>query len=112
MTVNEFMEARRRMTRLLTSEEIDKRIARLPVKRAEFTADILSGVASSSRNTFLNESEVFALFELAAKMHIRLNEEKCGAYLTNMNGHPALTMDFANLYRLYKRMPGEEKRAQ
>ena len=112
MTVNEFLEARRRMTRLLNSEEIDKRISRLPVKRAEFTADILSGVAASSKNTFLNESEVFALFELAAKMHIRLNEEKCGAYLTNMNGHPALTMDFSNLYRLYKRMPDEQRQAK
>ena len=112
MTVNEFMEARRRMTRLLTSEEIEKRVSRLPVKRAEFTADILSGVAASSKNTYLNESEVFALFELAAKMHIRLNEEKSGAFLTNMNGHPALTMDFSNLYRLYKQMQETKQQAQ
>lgn len=106
MRVNEFLEARRRMSRLLVSEEIQKRISRLPVNRAVFSADILSGITASSRNAFLSESEVFALFELAAKMGLRLNEENCGAYLTNMNGHPAVTMDFANLMELSRRMKG------
>ncbi len=111
MRVNEFLEARRRMSRLLVSEEIQKRISRLPVKCAVFSADILSGITASARNAYLNESEVFALFELAAKMGLRLNEENCGAYLTNMNGHPAVTMDFANLMDLFKRMKGGDRTA-
>ncbi|MBQ1255803.1 MAG: hypothetical protein IIW08_05080 [Clostridia bacterium] len=106
MTQNEFFEARRKMSRLLASEEIGKRIALLPVRRNEFTKDILSGIASSTANAFLNESEVFALYELSAKMGLRLNEEKCGAFLTCMNGHPAVTMDFANLMNLSRRLKG------
>ena len=112
MRVNEFLQARRRMSKLLVSEEIQKRIARLPVVRAEFTADILSGVSASARNAYLNESEVFALYELAAKMGLRLNEENGGAYLINMNGHPAVTIDFASLMAVYKRMKGGEKTGQ
>ena len=111
MTANRRLDARKRMSGLLVSEEIQKRIARLPVKHAEFTADLLSGVAASVQNAELNESEVFALFELAAKMNIRLNEEKGSAYLTQMNGHPAVTMDFANLYELYKLIHREDQTA-
>ena len=111
MRVNEFLEARRRMSKLLVSEEIQKRISRLPVRRAEFSADILAGISASARNAFLNESEVFALFELAAKMGLRLNEEMCGAYLINLNGHPAVTMDFASLMKIYKRMKEDEQTA-
>ncbi|MBR3928061.1 MAG: hypothetical protein IKJ65_03540 [Clostridia bacterium] len=102
MTANRRLDARKRMSGLLVSEEIQKRIARLPVKRAEFAEDLLSGVAASEKNAGLNESEVFALFELAAKMNIRLNEEEGNAYLAEMNGHPAVTMDFANLHKLYR----------
>ena len=96
------------MSRLLVSDEIQKRINRLNVDRAEFSSDMLAGVASNMENAALNESEVFALFELAAKLGIRLEEEKGHAYLTEMNGHPAVTMDFANLYELFKRIKNEE----
>lgn len=105
MTANKRLEARKRMSRLIVTEEIQKRIARLNVDQGEFSADLMSGVAASADNAALNESEVFALFELAAKMGIRLNESENSARLSAINGHAAITMDFANLFSLYQRIP-------
>lgn len=104
MAVDKCTNARRRMSRLLVTDEIQNRIDRLNVKKSEFTADLLSAVASSNENADLNESEVFALFELSVKMGIRLDGADSGARLDNLNGHAAVTMDFANLFRLYKRL--------
>ncbi len=104
MAMNKRLEARRRMSRLLVTDEIQKRIDRLNVCRDEFSADLLSAVASSAENADLNESEVFALFELSAKIGLRLDGMEGGARLDNLNGHAAITMDFANLFNLYKRI--------
>lgn len=104
MASSKRLEARRRMSRLIVTDEIQKRIDRLNVNRQEFTADLLSAVASSCENADLSESEVFALFELSAKMGLRLDGAEGGARLDNLNGHAAVTMDFANLFTLYKRI--------
>lgn len=109
MMTNKETDARKRMSRLLISEEIQKRIARLDVDRAEFSADMLSGIASTPKTSALNESEVFALFELAARLNLRLNREEGHAYLSEMNGHPAVTMDFANLHMLLRRIQDASK---
>ncbi len=109
--MNKRQEAKRRMSRLLVTDEIQKRIDRLGVIHGEFSADFLSAVASSAGNAFLNESEVFALFELAAKMGLRLDGAESGARLDNLNGHAAITMDFANLFALYKRIHPKDQTA-
>ncbi len=104
MTISKRAEARRRMSRLIVTDEIQNRIDRLNVSREEFSADLLSAVASSAENADLNESEVFAIFELSAKMGLRIDGNESGARLDNLNGHAAITMDFANLFNLFKRM--------
>lgn len=108
MKVNKRQEARRRMSRLLVTDEIQKRIERLGVKREDFSADLLSAVASSDLNADLNESEVFALFELSAKMGLRIDGSENGARLDSITGHAAVTIDFANLFTLYKRIRPKE----
>ena len=66
------------------------------------------GVPCRSHAEMLTEDEMVSAVEAAAKLGIRLEEEKGHAYLTEMNGHPAVTMDFANLYELFKRIKNEE----
>lgn len=106
MTMSKRQEARRRMSRLLVSEEIQRRMDRLPVEKGDFSADLLQGVGASAETAALNESEVFALFELAAKLGLRLDGGENGARLDALGGHPAVTMDFANLYRFYRLLSG------
>lgn len=108
MTGNVRLDARRRMSRLLISDEIQRRISRLNVNKGDFSADLLSGVSLSADNARLNESEVFALFELCARMNIRIAGNACGARLDEMNGHPAVTLDFASLCALNKRLLTKE----
>ena len=102
MAAGKRFEARRRMCRLIVTDEIQNRIDRLNVNKENFSADLLSAVAASSENADLNESEVFALFELCAKMGLRLDGAEGGARLDSLNGRAAVTMDFANLFSLYK----------
>ena len=104
MAVNIRLDARRRMGKLLSSSEIQRRISCLDVRMAKFSADIMEAVSMTTDNARLNESEVFALFELAAKMDIRMDGSDGGARLDAIDGHAAVTMDFANLFRLYQRL--------
>lgn len=110
MTGNIRLDAKRRMSRLLVSDEIQTRISSLQADCARFSADILEGISSTTENAHLNESEVFAIFELAEKMNIRMADEG-GARLGNLNGHAAITMDFANLFALFQKIRANDRTA-
>ena len=98
------VEARRRMGRLMASDVIQARIARLPVNPGEFCADVMEASCADETVAGLEASEVFAVCELAAKLGLDLSPGLGNCALTARNGRAAVTIGFAGLYSLLKQI--------
>lgn len=96
-------DVRRRMARLLASDVIQKRIARLNVDPGEFCADILEAVAQSDDVAALEENEVFCVCELAAQLGVCFAPGRGDAALVARRGRACMQMGFAGLRRAVDR---------
>lgn len=97
------LDARKRMSRLLLTREIQERIEKLPVSMSDFSSDMLFACASTDEMALIDEFEVFAVGEIAAKMGFRLNGGQGEASLSYKSGHACLEADFSALLSACKR---------
>lgn len=95
-------EARRRMGRLLTSDNIQARLARLPVDVGEFCADVIEAYTTSEEVCRLEASEVLAVCEMAATLGLSVAPEGGQARLTACRGRAGLLLSFSGLHRLVR----------
>ena len=93
--------ARRRMAKLLTSDAAQYRISKLPMNPGEFSADVIEAYSADEAVARLDETEVFAVCEMAAKMRLRVGPGRDAA-LNAYRGRAVLTMGFAALHMLSK----------
>ena len=95
------LNARRRMARLLSSDAAQYRIARLPVNPGEFCADVIEAYASGDDAARLDETEVFAVCEMAAKLGLSLGPGR-DVLLGARRGRATIVMGFSALHTLIK----------
>ena len=100
-----YANARRRMARLLSSDAAQERISRLDADPGEFCADVIEAYCAGGEVAALDETEVFAVCEMAAKMHIRFGPGK-EACLGAHRGRAVLLLGFPALHMLSKRISG------
>lgn len=105
MAVYTRAEARRRMARLLSSDAVHARLARLPADVGEFCADVMDAYAASEEVWRLDETEVLAVCELAARMKIRFSPGG-DAHLSARKGRAVMVLGFGALYSVSRRMEG------
>lgn len=98
-------DARKRMARLLTSDAARYRLSRLPVDAGEFAADVMEAYAAGDAVSSLDETEVLAVCELAAKMGLRFAPGGDAA-LSARKGRAVMVMGFAAMYAVCKRLTG------
>ncbi|MBQ3078600.1 MAG: hypothetical protein IJC48_01190 [Clostridia bacterium] len=99
-------EARKRMGALLVTDNAQARISRLNVNAGEFAADVMEGYTASPDNALLDPTEVFAVFELAAKIGLRVKEDGGDAALSAKNGRACVVVSFAGLYAISRVLSG------
>lgn len=102
---NTRVEARKRMARLLTSDAAQYRLSRLPVDTGEFCADVMEAYADREEVAALDETEVFAVCELAAQMRLGF-APGAEAVLSARKGRAVLILGFPALYAVAKRLKG------
>lgn len=98
------IDARKRMSRLLLTPEAQKKMDRLKTDKAEFCADVMGAVSRTGETALLDETEVFAVCELAARLGIRTGVVPNGARLDYEKGRAVLTVDFACLSDACRRL--------
>ena len=98
MTTN--MEARRRMAKLLTTNAVQSRIAKLNVSTGEFCADVIEAYASDERVAHLDEREALFVCEQAARLGLSVSVENGNARLTARGGRAALVLSVGALQSL------------
>lgn len=97
------LEAKQRMTKLLLSDEIQKRIDKLNVDKGAFHADMLYACARTGEMALIDAFEIFTMGELCAKLGVRLGAKDNGAELNYAGGHAVLSMDFSAVHALCRR---------
>lgn len=99
MTVT--MNARRRMARLLSSDAAQYRISKLSRDPGAFSADVIDAFSANEDVARLDETEVFAVCELAERLRLCFGPGK-EAFLAAHNGRCVLSVGFSALHRLSK----------
>lgn len=94
--------ARRRMGALLSSDSTQARLMRLNVDIGEFCADVMQAYANNIDVAKLDESEVFAICEMAARLNLSIAPAMGDARLTAARGRAKLLIGFPALYKLLR----------
>ncbi len=103
-----FLDARIRMAKVLSSDKTQKRLSRLPGDLAQFCLDLIDAYTYTADTARLEPTEVLALCETAARLGIVFSPERGDATLTSHKRRATLTIGFAGLDKLSRRLVSSE----